>query len=486
MYETYFNLSQRPFAAVPRVDHYFPAATIDSARTNLIRCVERAEGAATAIGPSGVGKTLLCQVLAEHFRNTFAVALLTGTALGTRRALLQAILYELKLPYRGMDEGELRLALVDRVTLSGEQPGGMLLMVDDAHHLPLRLLDEIRGLTNLMRGGQPAVRLILVGGRGLEERFASPKLESFSQRLAARCYLEAFQWAETQDYIHARLAACGADGPQVFPPETCQRVHKATDGVPRLVNQVCDHVMLLACAAGQKRIEPQHIDEAWADLQQLPTPWNEPQAATGQAAIEFGNLEDEPAAAPGEAPPAAADALPIAAPSAECPPTLLRISSGIDESEAAAADPAEQLHRIQQILADVEDDFQPAGSIGPEVELALDDPAHPFSERFAEEEVITDHYVAAAEPHRAGEQQSRAAGEQETRRRETRRRGDRQTRRQADKGSRRAEGWRRPRRRSTRPRRMAPPSRRPKPCPFTGRPVQHNSMPRNSTRTTRI
>jgi type II secretory pathway predicted ATPase ExeA len=260
MYETYFNLSQRPFAAAPRVDHYFPAATIDGARTTLIRCIERAEGAATAIGPSGIGKTLLCQVLAEHFRGAFAVALLTGAALGTRRALLQAILYELGLPYRGMDEGELRLALVDRVTLSDEHPAGMLLLVDDAHHLPLRLLDEIRGLTNLMRGGQPAVRLVLAGGRGLEERFASPKLESFSQRLAARCYLEAFQWAETQDYIHARIAACGADGPQIFPPETCQRVHKATDGVPRLVNQVCDHVMLLACAAGRKRIEPEHID----------------------------------------------------------------------------------------------------------------------------------------------------------------------------------------------------------------------------------
>ena len=53
-------------------------------------------------------------------------------------------------------------------------------------------------------------------------------------------------------------------------------VHKATDGVPRLINQVCDHVMLLAYAAGIRRIEPAHVEEAWADLQQLPTPWNAP------------------------------------------------------------------------------------------------------------------------------------------------------------------------------------------------------------------
>ena len=59
-------------------------------------------------------------------------------------------------------------------------------------------------------------------------------------------------------------------------------VHKATDGVPRLINQVCDHVLLLAYAAGIRRIEPAHVEEAWADLQQLPTPWNAPAAPTGR------------------------------------------------------------------------------------------------------------------------------------------------------------------------------------------------------------
>ena len=73
-------------------------------------------------------------------------------------------------------------------------------------------------------------------------------------------------------------------------------VHKATDGVPRLINQVCDHVLLLAYAAGIRRIEPAHVEEAWADLQQLPTPWNAPAARppTGDSVIEFGGLDDGP------------------------------------------------------------------------------------------------------------------------------------------------------------------------------------------------
>lgn len=84
MYETYYNFAERPFVSVPRIDHYYPAAVIDSARNTLIRCVNRGEGVAMIVGPSGTGKSLLCQVLAEQFQKTFQVALLASTHLDTR------------------------------------------------------------------------------------------------------------------------------------------------------------------------------------------------------------------------------------------------------------------------------------------------------------------------------------------------------------------------------------------------------------------
>ncbi len=397
MYETYFNLTERPFASVPRTDHYYPASVIDAARNNIARCIDRGEGVALVVGPSGSGKSLLCQVLAEQFQQRFQVALLASTYLDTRRSLLQAMLYELNRPYRGMDEGELRLSLVDYITLNDDCAGGMLLVVDEAHHLPLRLLDEIRALTNLTRAMQPAVRLVLAGNHVLEERFASPKLESFSQRIAARCYLEAFQREETQAYIWARIMVSGGSGSELFPAESCRMVHKATGGVPRLVNQVCDHVLLLAYAAGIKQIEPAHVEEAWADLQQLPTPWSAPVAAsasdgTSDSVIEFGGLEED----------AAAEISPIAG--------KISAASDDDRAEETAAEAAltiadtsgddeesQQLQEIQQLLADVQAEFQPAAPEGPEVELVFDAP-HPFEEPFEEEEVIAERYAAAAQP----------------------------------------------------------------------------------------
>ncbi|MBN2473459.1 MAG: AAA family ATPase [Pirellulales bacterium] len=387
MYEAYFDFGRRPFPAVPQADQYFPASAIETARQTLARCIERGAGAAMVVGPSGTGKTLLCQVLAQQWKDSFPVVLLSSGRLSTRRALLQAILYGLGQPYRGMDEGELRLALVEHLTTHEGCPHGILLLVDEAHTLPLRLLDEIRMLTNVTRDAQPSIRLVLCGACMLEERFASPKLDSFSQRLVARCYLEAFNGAETQSYVQTQINSSGGAGEPICSDETCRRIHQVTDGVPRLINQVCDHALLLAYVAGRHHLEPNDVEEAWADLQQLPPPRSgqTETADAGDNVIEFGGLEDQPGDVEH-----AADEEPALPP--------LRISPEDGEADLHPVEPAEQLDQIEQMLEDVEEEFQPAGSIGPEVELVFDEPSRPFREPFEREEIVADRAVPSAGP----------------------------------------------------------------------------------------
>src|SRR5437879_2391692 len=116
MYEAFFGLNDRPFAPAPQAKRYFPAGPAEAARQTLARCVDRGEGIGLLIGPAGTGKTLLCQVLADQFRARMAIAQLSSGRVSAPRNLFQAILFELSLPYRGMEEGELRLALVDYLT----------------------------------------------------------------------------------------------------------------------------------------------------------------------------------------------------------------------------------------------------------------------------------------------------------------------------------------------------------------------------------
>ena len=385
MYESYFRLTQRPFVPAPSAEHYLPIGPLEIARQTLVRCIERGEGPAIIVGPAGTGKSLLCYVVAKHCKARYQVALLSGARLGTRRALLQNILFELKLPYRDMDEGELRLSLIDHLEPRSGGADGLLLIIDEAHTLPLRLLEEVRLLTNVVQGGQSRVRLVLVGNMALEERLASPKLESFQQRLAARCYLQPLSRDESMQYIQQQIQRAGGPAAGLLTAEARAAIHTATDGIPRLINQVCDHALLLAALGGHKQIDVAGIEEAWADLQQLPVPLHEPpvlaSAGGGAAAggiVEFGELGDEPAtrgAAPADRASAAAEA------------NLDAIGQTIEALQNS-------LSSEGVITGTAADDFSPADASQTEVELIFHDAHDPFGGHWEEEEIVIDRFAS--------------------------------------------------------------------------------------------
>jgi type II secretory pathway predicted ATPase ExeA len=408
MYESFFELTRRPFTAAPQPELYYPAKTIETARRVIERCVDRAEGTAMVMGPAGCGKSLLCRWLSERFKSEFDVVLISNGRLTTRRALLQAILFELGLPYRGLEEAELRLALLDHLEqCDGKNTKGILLIVDEAHILPQRLLEEVRMITDFIRGGSPRVRLVLAGASTLEERLATPRLHAFQQRIRARFYLEAMDRNDTIGYIRHQIATCGGKSEAVFTEAALGAVFGATDGIPRLVNQTCDHALVLASAGGVKPIDASGIEEAWADLQQLPTPWSrkpgyaDPQRSEAEV-IEFGTLDDAgfddggfhdaPAAvAPVNA--AANAALPVAREVALA--EHLEVSSVVLPLDARR-EADEALDELESHITDLEAEYEPTVDRQPEVELVLGPSRRdPFSETFVQEEVVVDRYAAA-------------------------------------------------------------------------------------------
>jgi type II secretory pathway predicted ATPase ExeA len=424
---------RRPFLSAPNPQRYFAAGAIEDARQRIVRAIARSEGPAILVGGAGTGKSLLLAVLAEQFAAKMAVVTLAGAQLCTRRALLQMILFELGLEYRGMDEGELRLAILSHLrgqkhahTDVGMAPGAklqadvktqakptrLLLLVDEADTLPIRLLEELRVLTNVSAAGLPLVSLVLAGSPVLEERFADPQLDMFAQRLAARCYLAPLGREETHQYVRSQVAAVGIKPEKLFTADAYEAIHSATGGVPRLVNQLGDQLVWMAEETGCAPLDATLVQQAWSDLQQLPAPWNHdgaaaPSAGSSEASgvIEFGELDAPAVNAREDAHDGgsatsklrrnsveADDDMPASIPIASARPGRL-LEATLDLEEFDASIEATQ-HLIESF--DEFDHLEIRAADPPAPEAESDSPAarDPFAEPFDEEEIVLDPYSA--------------------------------------------------------------------------------------------
>ena len=312
------------------------------------------------VGPSGTGKTLLCQMLAAGAGESYPVAMLSSGRLSTRRALLQAILYEVGQPYRGMDEGELRLALVDHLTNSDdcpERPGpagrrgphaAAAVVGRDPHA-------DQRGLRRPSPGAAGA------GRRQHARRAVRPAPSSIRSASGWSPAATSSRFQSRRDAaVHPRPDRGAGGTARCLRRGGLQAVYQATDGVPRLINQVCDHALLLAYADGQvARSTPAQSRKPGPTCSSCPRPTAARsraavRTASASGVIEFGGLDDACERDEEE--------------DSENPTTMPTLRISPDTNLLATfrrREPAEQIERIEAMLAEVEDDLRPAGIIDP-------------------------------------------------------------------------------------------------------------------------
>lgn len=277
MVESFFGLSKRPFCVTPNLDSYVPTACCSLAIDNAIRCVRRAEGPSLIIAGAGLGKSICSMMIASRLSSWMQVALLASSQICTRRALLQSIHYHLGLPYHETSEGKLRLTLQKYLSQPESKPHRVVLVIDEAQTLSVKLLDELRLLTNSVSSGQPCVHLVLAGTLKLEDTLAHPHMESLNQRIVSRDYLTPLSHSETLQYIRKKIELAGADPGAVFEPAALDAIFRASDGIPRLIEQLADQAILQSGTQAQKPIPASRIGAVWTQLHQLPNPWSEPE-----------------------------------------------------------------------------------------------------------------------------------------------------------------------------------------------------------------
>jgi type II secretory pathway predicted ATPase ExeA len=262
MDENCFGMKRRPFPPTPDTSLYYPASVHESALSALCRGLDAQESFVLLTGDAGTGKTLVGYLLLERLGEDVASAFITNCHLVDRSALLQAILYDLGLPFDEASEQTLRLRLTDQLLKNCAAKRRTIVVIDEAHLLSADLLEELRLLANLEAGGVKALQIVLLALPGILATLRQPGLESLQQRIAVRSCLSALQVEESLDYLlhHVRLA--GGKPDKLVDEAALDVIARAAHGVPRCLNQAAQQAMTLAEAGELTTIDAEAALEA--------------------------------------------------------------------------------------------------------------------------------------------------------------------------------------------------------------------------------
>jgi general secretion pathway protein A len=318
MYETRFGLRVKPFPATPDCACYYPATSHERALAHLLQAIQDNEGFGLLVAGPGMGKTLVCHCLLERLGANVLSAFLTNSHFSDRAALLQAILYDLCLPYEGTEQA-LRLRLMDFLLNNYSDGKRTVLLVDEAQHLTADILEELRLLGNLESGQGKAFQVILAAQPGILETLDKPDLAAVAQRLAVRERLEPLGLDEAVDYIVHHLRAAGGRPQSIITEDALPLLARGARGIPRLINRALHQALKMADdadlssvdtevaleALGLVGLEVEDIPAEGKDLLPVPkvlepprgesTPEELPVIPLSEAALEIGASADEAA-----------------------------------------------------------------------------------------------------------------------------------------------------------------------------------------------
>jgi type II secretory pathway predicted ATPase ExeA len=323
MYDTRFGLRRRPFRPIPDSDAYYPAAGHETALRQLREAIANDEGLMLLTGPSGTGKTLVARLLLEELDEKTRCVLLTNSHVSRNGDLLQAILFDLGLPYQGLTEQVARLAVTESCLEFYRAGGKTLIVVDEAHLLHPDILEELRLLSNLEGKAGKAVQVLLVALPEIERALAMPGLAAMRQRLTTRARLEPLDVAESAAYLRHLVKSAGGNPDRLFGEDVLDILTHAAGGVPRILNQAAHTAFALADEA-----ENDHVD-AEAAVEAVTRLGLDPAAEVETLATEEEPVRLVPVRPAAKEEPAARSPSPVdSSPTIPFPPVILPIEDG--------------------------------------------------------------------------------------------------------------------------------------------------------------
>ena len=266
MYESFFALTGNPFRLSPDPAFLFESRGHSKAHAYLKYGVSEGEGFIVITGDIGAGKTTLTQALMGELDPEQVVAAhLVSTQLEADD-LLRAVAIAFGLPTRDVDKAQLLEAIPAFLVSLASQKRRALLIVDEAQNLSPRAIEELRMLSNFQTDNRPLLQSFLIGQPELRELMRGASMQQFRQRVIASCHLGPIDPDETGAYIEHRLRNVGWKGDPSFDPAAALAVHRASNGVPRQINALCNRLLIRAYLDRKHHIGPAEVKQAADEL----------------------------------------------------------------------------------------------------------------------------------------------------------------------------------------------------------------------------
>jgi len=266
MYKEFFGLRANPFNVNPDPRYLFLTRHTEEALACLTYGIQSRKGFVLLTGEVGTGKTTLINKLLEWLR---AQQVPTAFIFNSRMNVPQFLDYmmaDFGIPCDTRSKSQVLLRLYNWLLERYRDGETAVLIVDEAQNLADEVLEEIRMMTNLETFTEKLLQIVLVGQTELEHKLKQPNLRQLRQRLTLRAKTHPLTLDETKAYIQQRLRIAGSNGQQIFEPDTLAAIHRYSNGIPRVVNLICEHCLVSAFVDQQRTVSGTIVEAVARDF----------------------------------------------------------------------------------------------------------------------------------------------------------------------------------------------------------------------------
>jgi len=269
LYLEHFGLNEPPFRMTPHPDFFFDGADRGATLEGLQYAILHDEGIVKVSGEIGSGKTTLCRVLMERLPQEVETVFLANPSY-SRTEILHAIADELGRPATGNPAASALRDLQPRLIELYASGRRVVLMIDEAHAMPEDTLEQVRLLSNLESSRHKLLQIVLFGQPELDAALDKPSMRQLKDRITHSFRTRPLNAVEAGSYIAFRMRAAGYKGRDVFTPAAISAIARASNGLTRRINVLCDKSLLAAFAADTHAVTPRQVRAAIADSEFAP------------------------------------------------------------------------------------------------------------------------------------------------------------------------------------------------------------------------